>query len=801
MRVYLLAAGILTGAMAGCSETPSLSAGESLAASQPSIELLSSRHSKRTSSSIASLPDRGELLQYDEGAKPAKRGNALWRPVSLSEEHALRAIVTGTLSLSTPDGASMRVRYQRHVEHQNGTWTWIGRSEGLEGGRETVLTFGEKAVFGWVPVADGQTLKLTTERGHTWLVQTTDTVKNRKHLDDADFVLPLAQSTNLAPTLGASRSTTRTIAGMRADKSHTTSGPIVDVVLGYTSGLANRLGGDSQAVTRLTHLVDLANQAYVASGVEGHLRLVHAMRVSYSDTTTNRSTLFQLTGVSCTSGSGSELPEGGVNCTPATIPDALKPLHVARDAYGGDLVSLVRDYDSSQQSCGIAWMLGGGQTEITSDDAAFAVSIVSDSAGTECRDDTLAHETGHNLGLQHDRATAQGTDDSNNDGDLLDPEEYGRYPYAFGYSAGVSEGNFYTVMALRRSGQAGYLVFSNPTISTCGGRPCGVADSADSARALRDTMPVVASFRTKGTAPAQATAVLLKQIDVNGNGKSDLFFFRHAFDRIATWFMSGNVITAAAGSTMSGDYRVVDTGDFDGDRRGDLLLTSPARDFVVGISNGTTHSYSDLALNYPSGYLVLGLTDVNGDGRSDILLRNVSTGLVTVWYMAGTTRYAFNSHGFSTAWALMATGDFNGDRKGDLLWQDGSGRLYVSLSTGTGFTSLDTGLSATATYPVLGANDINGDGRSDILLYSGSSGRLVVWYMNGATRFAYNAHVTPAGMEPMGRGDFDGNGRGDMAFQDPTTKVVALMLSSGSTFSTTAIGTTPASDAWLMDNN
>jgi hypothetical protein len=177
-------------------------------------------------------------------------------------------------------------------------------------------------------------------------------------------------------------------------------------------------------------------------------------------------------------------------------------LVAAREQFGADLVSLVRTFQAPENgSCGVAWLLGAGQTPINGEDASLAFSVVSDSGGSQfpedgvtCREEYLAHELGHNMGLQHDAATAQGTDDTNSDGSLLDPEEFGAYPYTFGYRTGSTAGNFYTIMAVRRAGQTGYRVFSNPRINSCGGFACG-SSAADNAQGLAQTLPLVASFR------------------------------------------------------------------------------------------------------------------------------------------------------------------------------------------------------------------------------------------------------------------------------------------------------------------
>ena len=51
-------------------------------------------------------------------------------PREVSEAHALRAVVDGGMVIDAPDGKPIRLRYERHVEHPDGNWTWIGRPIG-----------------------------------------------------------------------------------------------------------------------------------------------------------------------------------------------------------------------------------------------------------------------------------------------------------------------------------------------------------------------------------------------------------------------------------------------------------------------------------------------------------------------------------------------------------------------------------------------------------------------------------------------------------------------------------------------
>src|SRR5690606_11558140 len=87
---------------------------------------------------------------------------------------------------------------------------------------------------------------------------------------------------------------------------------------------------------------------------------------------------------------------------------------------------------------------------------------------------------------------------------------------------GAAAGNFYTVMAYGDSGQTAYRVFSNPQVFICGGRACGVADQADNARSLRQTIPLIAEFRASRAGNALAGA--WRSGDFDNDGRDDLLW-------------------------------------------------------------------------------------------------------------------------------------------------------------------------------------------------------------------------------------------------------------------------------------
>lgn len=520
MRHAFIAFALMGGLAAGCSleegTAPRRHASAADATSATGSEVGRAPLVRRGTSAFGSLPDTGRLLAKDDSRRPVKSGASTWHPVQVSEEHALRAIAAGGMTIESPSGKPIALRYVRHIEHEDGNWTWVGRPEGAAAGSEAVLTFGAKAAFGLIPRQGNEPLRLTVEAGKAWLVDTDREellrtgISGAAHSDD-DFLIPAPMQHGIAAAAAPSSKkkagavAVEQVADTPKNASPAWTPTTVDLALGYTVGFQQRLGGRSQAVTRLNFLVDVANQAYLASGVNAQVRIVRTVEVNYPDALANRSALFDLTGVNCsTNAAGSRfLPESRLNCNFVGYDTALQPLISARETYGADLVALVRKFEDPEQgSCGTAWLLGGGQGTVDASSAGFGMAVISDSSGAQfpdngntCREESLAHELGHNMGQQHDIITARGSDDSNGDGDLLDPEEFGRHPYSFSHSTDGGTNNFYTIMSVRRPGQAGYRVFANPELQTCGNQPCGVADQADNVRSLNATMPVVANFR------------------------------------------------------------------------------------------------------------------------------------------------------------------------------------------------------------------------------------------------------------------------------------------------------------------
>ncbi len=211
----------------------------------------------------------------------------------------------------------------------------------------------------------------------------------------------------------------------------------LDILFVYDDYTKSRFSNSPE--TALQNWVDQTNNFYTASKVDLSLRIVDT--VNY-------------------------------NVTGSSMNDVLENartdswINEKREAVGADFVSVVHETGN----CGIAYM---------AIHSAWAYSVV----GSDCGNaNVLAHELGHNMGLNHSRAQ----------GDT----EGARYKYALGHGVSNSFGTLMTYYWTYNGKSA--TVFSNPDID-CYGNSCGVeegeADQADAAKALNNIKNELAAFQ------------------------------------------------------------------------------------------------------------------------------------------------------------------------------------------------------------------------------------------------------------------------------------------------------------------
>lgn len=236
----------------------------------------------------------------------------------------------------------------------------------------------------------------------------------------------------------------------------------VDLLVVYTPAALARYGTLNALTAEVNLGIANSNASLANSGLAHRFRLAQMSAVSYTESGDSSVDLARI-----------RIANDGI----------LDDVHALRNSVGADVVTLLTQ---ASDVCGVGYVM----TTNSSSFAPFAFNVVIAScAGGNL---TLAHEVGHNMGLQHDIANAGGQ---------------GVTSYAYGYQLpGVGR----TVMAYAcpssGPGCPRAQMFSTPSYSFANGSPAGVADAADNARALNLTFATTAGYRTSSSSCAYAAA-------------------------------------------------------------------------------------------------------------------------------------------------------------------------------------------------------------------------------------------------------------------------------------------------------
>ncbi|MBN7134990.1 hypothetical protein A7A76_09510 [Lysobacter enzymogenes] len=630
------------------------------------------------------------------------------------------AIRTGALRIDLPDGASLVARTLRSESMRDGSLTWAGVVSLAKQDRTVLITQGRDAVFASLVANDGTPLELETRRGVTRLIARDPRLDANTLFARAgakDYFIPQADT----PATPARASSLQ--APAQAPALAAAAAPLADLVLGYNQGLVERYGSKSAALTRLSYLTSVVNQALQDSQVAGRYRLVGTVQVDYPDTSSNADASTALADVSGSS--------------------PLQKLRDLRRATGADMMVLVRPFLTPEHgNCGLAPVNGSNLGTYTTAASLNGRAVVSDgtddNTGFFCNVTTLAHELGHAMGLQHEIEVSPNP---------------GPFPYTYGWRMTLDNGrSFHTLMAYGVDGQKSLPYYSNPNIFYCGGTPCGTPDQADQARALGQTMPVVAAFNQPGDPVS----------DFDANGHADLTL-QSATEMAFIMFVSGKPYGSnlpfsaysAGRRALPAGARIAAYGDFDGDHRSELVLEAPGNQILFWTTDLHGDFVQTRAPDRIAGDTLLGAADLNGDGRDDLLFLDPVLRKFTVWRMNGASRTMQQTYATAAGATLAAVGDFDGDLRIDLMWSDPAGNLTFWKNTTTGFTQTAS-QSYAAGWAVVGAGDLDNDGRADLVLENRTSGQIDLWLMNGATRLSTRVSAAPAGYRVVSVDRFSG---------------------------------------------
>jgi hypothetical protein len=241
----------------------------------------------------------------------------------------------------------------------------------------------------------------------------------------------------------------------------------------------------------------------------------------------------------------------------------------------------------------------------------------------------------------------------------------------------------------------------------------------------------------------------------------------------------------SCGPDCQAQWKVVGSGDLNGDDRADLLWYNASSGQLGPWLIGTASPYSvtgplvnrTRVSNANDPWRVVGVADLNGDGYNDVLWHNVKTGVLQEWFLDGANKVTGDrnvdwtcSTACSNSWLAVGLGDFNADGHVDILWRDRDDDLVGTWNldaTGHVLTNpLLPQCQCGGTWEV-GVGDANGDGFSDLYWFNPASGVVTTWlldqYGNRGSVHTLNSTCPPAGCsdewEPVAVNEFNLQGQ------------------------------------------
>lgn len=267
-----------------------------------------------------------------------------------------------------------------------------------------------------------------------------------------------------------------------------------------------------------------------------------------------------------------------------------------------------------------------------------------------------------------------------------------------------------------------------------------LANASPSARdgvvAIADTVVTISQ-----RAPRVATG------DISGDGRADILWQNLADGSLATWWLDGsNVVGTYALDTCVSDpdWRVVGTGDLDGDGNPDLVWRHQAAGWLAVwyLAGSDVRRTELLSIDRVAdlNWQIKGVDDVDGDGKADLIWQHQTAGWLAAWLMNGSqvvsTQLLSIDRVPDTQWQIAGAGDANGDGYADLIWQHRTGGWlavwYLHGTTVTGTELLSINRIPDTAWQVRGVGDVDGDSHADIIWQNDETGDLGVWRLNGS---------------------------------------------------------------------
>jgi len=257
--------------------------------------------------------------------------------------------------------------------------------------------------------------------------------------------------------------------------------------------------------------------------------------------------------------------------------------------------------------------------------------------------------------------------------------------------------------------------------------------------------------------------------DFDGDGRIDVLWFGNGPRPQEIWWGRRTEGFARAGFQLGGRAEPV-VGDFDGDGRDDVLW------YRTGSGSGTiwygrgNRTWTTATITVPARFGDPYVGDFNGNGTSDIFWYGEGDAFDRLWFGRPDRKFAALSTSVSGVYQ-PATGDFDGDGRDDILWY-APGAADDFLWTGrTDRTFLSTDQSiGLFLAPIVG--DFNGNGRDDIFWYAPGRTQDKVWFGRADRTFAKGRTSNVTGtFAPTIAGDLDGDDHTDLIWYRAGTPI------------------------------